>query len=100
MAEVPDYLVPTDGLTNSTMALAGIDLIGRGGIQARFNISDEDQNYIGTFAIDVLPRGSEGTSDAMIADAYRKMSDVLRQWLYSADKMRQVYERRSAAQTQ
>lgn len=94
MAEVPDYLVPTDGLTNSNIALAGIDLIGNGAINARFSITDESRDYIGTFTIEVRPNGQDGTADQMIADAYRKMTDVLRQWLHGVDTMRQMYEGR------
>jgi len=95
MVEVPEHLVPTDGLTDSSIALAGIDLIGGGAIKARFDIRDENQVYIGTFTIPVHPRGQDGTTDQMIAEAYRSMTDVLRQWIHGVDMLRKVYEGRS-----
>jgi hypothetical protein len=96
MTDVPDHLVPADGLTNSNIALEGIDLVGGGAINARFAITDENRDYVGTFTINVHPTGDGGTTDQMIAEAYRRMTDVLRQWLHGVDALRKVYEARQA----
>lgn len=92
MPEVAEDLVPTDGLTNSSIKLAGLDVIP-GGARLRFEISDEDQSYVGTFAVTVgaMP---QGTVDAMIAEGYRQMKDVVRQWLHGLDVMHKAYSKR------
>ena len=93
MAEVPEYLVPTDGLTNSSVKFAGLDAIrGMNGARIRFDIFDEDQAYVATFAFDVGPQ-SEGAIDALVAEGHRKMRDILRQWLHGVDMMHQAYSK-------
>ena len=93
MAEVPDHLVPTDGLTNSSVKFAGLDALpGRNGARIRFDIFDEGQSYVATFSFDIGPR-PEGTIDALVAEGHRKMRDVLRQWLHGVDMMHQAYSK-------
>ena len=96
MAEVPDHLVPTDGLTNSVIRYAGLDTFeGGGGAIHRFNIYDENREYVSTFEIETQPTG-KGSADAMIERAHKQMVDVLRQWLHTTEKMRQEYEKSAA----
>lgn len=96
MAEVSDHLVPTDGLTNSHVRLAGIDTQPHSnGVVVRFDIRDEDDGYIGTLRIPVDPT-SKTTVDALIVDAHKILTNMLRQWLFETDKMRQHYGTRGA----
>lgn len=90
MAEVPDHMVPTDGLTNSTLLLAGIDSLEGSGGSLRFDIRDETGVYVGTFTVDVRPQ-PEGTTDALIAKGHEMMRDVLRQWLHTTEMARRHY---------
>ena len=93
MAEVPDHLVPRDGLTNSSVEFVGFDAVpGQSGARIRFDIFDEDQDYLTTFAIYVGPQPA-GTIDALIVEGHRKMRDVLRQWLHGVDMMHKAYAR-------
>lgn len=94
MAEVPDHLVPTQGLTNSHIEFAGFDVLEGGAVLVRFAMCDEDRNYLATFNVPVSPLAEGGTIDALVAEAHRRMCDVLRQWLYMTDVMRQAYEKR------
>jgi hypothetical protein len=97
MAEVPDHLVPTDGLTNSRIHFAGLDTDEMGpGVTLRFVIRDEQDDLVGEIKIPVEP-AMEGTVDAMIAEGFGRLTDMLRQWLYEADEHRQMYGRRGAA---
>ena len=92
MAEIPDHLVPTDGLTNSLIRYAGLDAPSDDGdVIHRFDMFDEDRHRIGTFEIETPPADG-GSVDRMIGDAHRRMTDILRQWLYTTDKLRQHYE--------
>ncbi len=92
MPEVPDHLVPMDGLTDSHIRLAGLDTHENDpGVTVRFDIYDEDDEFVGTLRLAVPPT-SKGTVDAMIANAYAGLSGMLRQWLYEADQRRQAYE--------
>lgn len=92
MPEVPDHLVPTDGLTDSYIRFAGMDTHeGDSGATMNFEIYDENGVFIGTIGIDAYA-SEKGTVDAMIASAYRRLTDMLRQWLYSADKTREAYD--------
>lgn len=91
MVDVPEHLVPTDVLVDSTIRLAGFDVVGSGAT-VRFEMVDIDGEPSGDLAIDVEPQ-PDGTIDAMIAEAHRKLCDVLRQWLYVIDKERQAYDR-------
>jgi hypothetical protein len=94
MAEVEDDLVPGDGFTNSSIQFAGFDSIeGTGGGTFRFNITDENQNYLATFEVCVGVQ-PEGTIDAMMIEAHRRMRDVLRQWLHGVHVMHKHYSER------
>lgn len=96
MAEVRDDLVPMDGFTNSSVRFAGFDAIpGQNGARIRFEITDEDRYVLGTFSIDVEPQ-AEGTVDAVVVEGYRRMKDVLRQWLHGVDVMHRSYAKRLA----
>ena len=96
MPDVPEHLVPTDGLTDSLLKYAGFDTFPMGGGGShRFDFYDEAKAYIGTFKIEVQPTG-HGTVDGQIAEAHRRMIDALRQWLHVTDKMRQAYEKSAA----
>jgi hypothetical protein len=66
-------------------------LHGTGAVAVRFGIYGEDQNWIGNFVVMVDNPNNSGVP-AMIAQAHRQMSDVLRQWLFRTDMMRQAYE--------
>lgn len=88
MVDVPDHLEPTDGLTRSSIRLAALSL--RHGHVAQFDIKDEKGSLVGTLHIDV---GDAGQNTAgVVADSYRQLTDMLRQWLYETDVMRQHYE--------
>ncbi len=93
--QVPANLVPTDGLTNSLFSLVSMRRLGSrsGSIDFDFELIDEVGKPIGTFTVTVASNGSNST-DAMIADAYAKMVDVTRQWLYTFEKMRRAYAER------
>jgi len=93
MTDVPEHLVPMDGLTNSFIRYAGFDTIeDSGSATHRFDIYDEDSEYLSTFRILVHPTDAS-TVDGMIAAAHRQFSDILRQWLYEADTGRQAFEK-------
>ena len=93
MAEVPDHLVPTDGLTKSMIEYAGFDVDRTtGGASHRFNMRDEEGDRVGTFTVYTRPT-AEGSVDQMVAEAHRKMVNVLRQWLHVTDDLRKLYER-------
>jgi len=79
MAEIPDYLVPRDGLTNSSVQFEGLDALkGTGGARMRFAITDEDQRHLCSFEFDVPPQ-TDGTVDSVVAAGHRHMRDVVRQ---------------------
>ena len=87
MAEVPDHLVPTDGLTNANIRLAGLDTMqGGGGAIFRFDMYDEEKRYVGTFPITVDAPASGGVN-AMVKTAYAEMRNVLRQWIYVIERV-------------
>jgi len=99
MAEVPDYLVPTDGLTNSSVRFAGLDTIsGKNGARVKFDIFDEDEEYVATFAFDVGPQPEE-TIDSIVAEAHRRMRDMIRQWLHDVDVMHRHYSKQTPGST-
>lgn len=95
MAEVPDYLVPTDGLTNSRVRFSGLDILRSGEQLIRFEMSNESQQHVANFTIEVGP-SRNGNADKVIADGHSKMRDILRQWLYETDKLEQFYRRQAA----
>jgi hypothetical protein len=98
MAEVPDYLVPTDGLTNSSIMLEGIDFAARGGANFRFRITDEQQQYVSTYMIHVPAQNK--SMDHMLAEAHRRLRDVLRQWLHMTNVIHRHHEKRAAGWSQ
>lgn len=95
MGEVPDHLVPTDGLTNSGVRFAGLDLLQSHEQILRFEISNENRQHVATFTIEV-GRSPNGNGDKVIADGHARMRDLLRQWLYQIDKMEQHYRAQAA----
>jgi hypothetical protein len=91
MADVPDHLVPEDGLTDSFIRFDALHILhGQQAVEVTFGIYDEDQHLLGNFEIVVANEG--GGTNALIAAAHRQMTDVLRQWLYTTDTMRKTYE--------
>jgi hypothetical protein len=95
MAEVPDHLVPSDGLTNSKIRFAGFDLLEGGAQLVRFDIHNETQNFVASYAVEV-GRSKGGNADTVIADGHAHMRSVLRQWLYTVDKLEQFYRKQAA----
>jgi hypothetical protein len=92
MAEVPDHLVPQDGLTNSAIRFDALEILhGEHKTRFSFGIYDEQQVWVADFKIDIPTGAADGVA-AMIAEAHRRMTDVLRQWLYMTDVMRGSYE--------
>ncbi|PDT74109.1 hypothetical protein CO675_26935 [Bradyrhizobium sp. C9] len=63
---------------------------GTGVVRFFFAINNEEKEKIADFHIDI-PNGGAGVH-AMIEEAHRRMNDVLRQWLYMNEVMRQSYE--------
>jgi hypothetical protein len=92
VADVPDHLVPTDGLTNSYIRFDGLVVLHDQGAGARlfFGIYDESHNKLADFPIEVRNAG-KGVQD-VIAEGHRQMTDILRQWLHTTDVMRDAYE--------
>jgi len=100
MSDVPDRLVPRDGLTNSYIKFVGLDAAGDAGAAVvRFDMHNENGTHIGTFRVVAGPT-KNGSIDQMVSRAHRQMCDVLRQWLYMTDKMAQAYEKREAHRSQ
>ena len=93
MPEVPAHLVPTDGLTNATIEFRSLDHVGGGAADVVFQMFDENKNNMGQIVVHVKPT-RKGTADAQIAEGHRVLCDMLRQWLYVTDKLRQEYEKR------
>jgi hypothetical protein len=91
MAVVPDHLEPMTGLTNSKIRFVGFDVVGSGA-SVCFEMIDKDGEPTGDLVVEVGPQ-PVATIDAMIAEAHRRLCDVLRQWLYETDQLRQAYER-------
>lgn len=82
MPDVPDHMVPRDGLTNATIRLAGLDAIpGSNGAVFRFDLYDEQKRLVGTFPIAVPVQAQSGL-DPMMKVAYAEMRDVFLQWAY------------------
>ena len=94
MAEVAEHLIPQDGLSNARIIMEGLDAGTGGSAHVRFGLYDENELLIGVISIEVEAT-VHGTLDALVAEAHRHMCDVLRQWLYRTDVMRQAYEKRS-----
>jgi D-aminopeptidase len=93
MAEVADHLVPTDGLTSSSIQYEGFDALpDRAGAKHRFTIYDEKQQYLTTFTVVTWPT-AEGTIDSMVVEAHKQMTNIARQWLFLLDEARKAYEK-------
>lgn len=87
MTEVPERLVPTDGLTRSKLTFVGIDYEPGTKPAVRFRISAADGRFIGDFP--VSPDVAAGAPiDVILTEAHAEMRDILRQWLHCID----VYE--------
>lgn len=95
MTATPD-LTPVDGLTDSNVEFAGLDVLVRGAAVLRFNITGEDGALIGTFRIPVAPQ-PDLTIDAMIVDGHRQMRDVLRTWLFRVERLRRIYAKETGS---
>lgn len=91
-------LTPTDGLTNSTIRFARLDVLTNGGATLWFAFTDEKRNIVGEVPVDVSPTSS-GTTDALIAAGHVKMANMLRQWLYVTDKLYSAYAGRAPSGT-
>lgn len=86
MPEVPDHLVPMDGLSNASIRYAGFDAAyDSGDAIHRFEIFDEAGERVGTFTIETEPN-VHNSIDQMVREAHQKMTNVLRQllWLTNA----------------
>lgn len=92
MAEVPDHLVPTDGLTRSAIRFVGIEFDRETlAPTVRFEIVYGDGMRAGTF--NIQPDSKRGDSmEAMVAEAHRDLRNILRQWLYETDVYTRAYE--------
>jgi hypothetical protein len=95
MAQIADHLVPTDGLTDAHIRFSSLEIHEEGGADVHFSLYDDDENHLTDFVIYVEP-AEYASMDRLVAEAHRRMCDVLRQWLYVTDKMRQHYEKQSA----
>jgi hypothetical protein len=101
MAEVQNHLVPTDGLTNSLIRFDSFEVVhGAGGANVKFGIYDEDAHWLADFVIFVSTDEGSGSVAGVIARAHRQMTDVLRQWLYMTDMLRQSYEKQAVQLSQ
>jgi len=94
MAQVPDHLVPADGLTDAHIRFSGLKVHDEGGADVLFSLYDDDENHLADYVIYVEPAEYDSI-DGLIAEAHKRMCDVLRQWLFVTDKMRQRYEKKS-----
>jgi len=88
---------PETGLTNSHIRFAGFDVI-KGGARLRFELLGDDNSVMGTIPIEVGPQAEE-TVDAMIAEGYRILNDILRQWIAEAATHYRAYASRGSEPT-
>lgn len=96
MAEVPDHLVPRDGLTNSTIRFEGMySHPNSGHATFSFKMRGEQGDDIGVYNIIVAPN-ADGSVDQMIDVAHREMIDVLRQWIFELNILKGARERAAA----
>lgn len=90
MAEVPDYVAPSDGLTNARIQFVGIDYPPGGKVTVRFELTDASGRHAGTFP--VTPDVRVGDSiEMVVAAGHREMRDILREWLYRVDVYATAY---------
>lgn len=95
MPNVPDRLFPTAGLTDSRIHFSGLTVpIGGTGCILRFEILDEVGLEVGTLQLPVSPQ-PKASVDAMIADGFGQLRDILRQWLHDVDEQALDYESRA-----
>ncbi|MDH2382948.1 hypothetical protein [Bradyrhizobium sp. CER78] len=100
MAQVPNHLVPEDGHTDSALRLDSMEILhGHQAARFMFGIYSESGQWLANFPIDIAIPGQGGLQE-MFAEAHRAMTNILRQWLYMNDVMRQSYERGSTARPQ
>lgn len=82
---------PATGLTNSHVRFAGFDVLaGGGGARLRFELLGDDKSVLGVIPIGVGPQ-PQGTVDAMIAEGYSILNDMLRQWMAEAAVHHRTY---------
>lgn len=65
MSETEDRFSPADGLSDSEIKYAGFDVMDGGGASHRFDIFDEDEDYVATFKVVTEP-SSSGSIDATV----------------------------------
>jgi hypothetical protein len=93
MADVPNHLVPRDGLTNSAIRFDGLDINHNDDtVHVTFGIYDDYQARVTEYVIEVPLADYPGGVNGLIAHAHVKMTDILRQWLHLTDTMRRGYE--------
>lgn len=93
MVDVPDHLVPTDGLTNSAIRFDALEINhGDKSVRVTFGVYDDQQARLTELFVDVPIADYPGGANGLIAHAHARMTDILRQWLYMTDKIRQGYE--------
>lgn len=65
---VPDHLAPSDGLPNAFIRYAGFDAADEigGGATHRFDLYDENEDYVGTFKIETEPSDSNSIDDMVV----------------------------------
>lgn len=96
MPNVPDRLFPTGGLTDSRIHFSGLTVpIGGVGCILRFEILDEVGLEVGTLQLPITSQQG-GSVDAMIAQGFGQLRDILRQWLHDVDGQALDYEGRAA----
>lgn len=91
MVDVPDYLAPSDGLTNANIEFVGLDYLPGSKPTVRFALTDANGHHGGTLLVtpDVRPGES---MEGVVAAGHRELRDILRQWLYRIDIYTKAYE--------
>lgn len=93
--QIDDNLTPTDGLTNAHVRFSEMKVAASGGSATfKFDIYDEEDGYVGTFSVPVDPL-PQGTVDAMIAEAHRRIRNVFRQFVYLTHKSYEAHARKA-----
>ena len=90
MAEVPDHLVPTDGLCNYSVSFSKMEALERGSARFTFDFTEKG-HYITSLSFDVM--AEDDGLNGMMVRAHKKLIDALRQSLYIADVMQKAYEK-------
>lgn len=91
MAEIPDHLVPTDGLANACVRIGAIYPM-QYGVEVHMELYDTKTND--AFGTVKFQLGQEVGKPliSVLAGAHHKMNLILRQLLYLNDRARQSYE--------